>query len=742
MLSDARELDRFTLYTGGLEAKFQTVLLGMSDESASCTSGEVGSGSEDRSAEEQDEDEGLSRDEHSPSEGSQSDGDTDGSHLGGDVIDSSSCSSAPSSSDHATDDTSCSTEEDGLEETLVKHVPLESHTWFEHLRRFGSDHRCPRCRWMRDRAAWIKELTYQDSSGEVGSWVEEVHGPGRPWGLGCKVCRWAGLTDIFARGLVRGDRNTQLTALKRHGGHLPTMSRTGRQVRCAQGHAFAQAKLLAEDSERRLDPDKPPRNDVPGLPLFFNAYKNAKDGASFCSFTRDVKVLRAAGAPIPKSRDSRFVAKNIVEVIATELQSEDHRLISNATDIALTMDARSSMLVIRTRLSMGHKWPEGLRAMGGGATPSSMGGGATPSSMGSSAATDEAAHTGYREVPHVYGKGVPVVERIIGYRREGAFGGTQDLVNLLIDSFRDACGGDDVYESARRRVRVFCPDGAANEQLVGRLITDAFPNLCFVIRCSAHAAQGAIKTAWRADDEVQRITQTVVCEVAKFLRSSSRFELRFQAKAREGILTAVSNFDFAPQRFSSKERPLTRCVLYAEAVLITLGLEVTAATSQERAQWALEILRQLQGPTWLLIGMLADLAEDAAKFVRLFDRRDIDPIAFAQHLSNFVAYVQREYVNGGMWLRRTGTYAKRITDMLADEKLMVFKDGYVIVTTPTREETNGCIARATSAAAVAVAEAEDQRVGRGSSSRSRGDEIDSTQNGQTRTYRVEGSAVR
>ena len=117
MLSDARELDRCTLYTGGLEAKFQTVLLGMSDESASCTSGEVGSGSEDRSAEEQDEDEGLSRDEHSPSEGSHSDGDTDGSHLGGDVIDSSSCSSAPSSSDHATDDTSCSTEEDGLEET-------------------------------------------------------------------------------------------------------------------------------------------------------------------------------------------------------------------------------------------------------------------------------------------------------------------------------------------------------------------------------------------------------------------------------------------------------------------------------------------------------------------------------------------------------------------------------------------------------------------------------------------------
>ena len=63
-------------------------------------------------------------------------------------------------------------------------------------------------------------------------------------------------------------------------------------------------------------------------------------------------------------------------------------------------------------------------------------------------------------------------------------------------------------------------------------------------------------------------------DVATFLRSSSRFSLRFSSKAREDILAALSNFSFAPQRFSSKERPLTRIVLVCRSTMLVLGLEV------------------------------------------------------------------------------------------------------------------------------------------------------------------------
>jgi hypothetical protein len=406
--------------------------------------------------------------------------------------------------------------------------------------------------------------------------------------------------------------------------------------------------------------------------LFYNEYKTAKEGASFCSFTKDVEVLRASGAVLPKSRDSRFVAKNIAHVIGAEMQYEDQQLFDKATDVALTMDARKSMLVVRARLTMGHGWPKGMRPMGGDKTPVSE----------------------VREIPHHYGRGIQVVERVIAFRQEEAFAGTPELADLLVKAVRDACGSEAIFEKVRHRVRVFCPDGAANEQLAGRMTLEAFPNMCFVIRCAAHAVQGSIKTAWQANAHAQLITSTIVCEVAKFLRSSSRFALRFEARAREGCINAVCNFDFAPHRFSSKERPLTRFVMFAETILVTLGLEVTAPTSKDRCNWALKILQQLQGPTWLLIGMWADLAEDAAKFVRLCDSRDLDPIAFAENLSKFMTFVQREYVDGGMWSRQTGTYVKHITDMLASDKLLVFRHGYVVVVPPTKEESRQCIAQA------------------------------------------------
>ena len=175
---------------------------------------------------------------------------------------------------------------------------------------------------------------------------------------------------------------------------------------------------------------------------------------------------------------------------------------------------------------------------------------------------------------------------MIDLRRENAFDSTVDLADHLVDALRQACGGDSAtWEKVRRRVRVFCPDGAANEQLAGRLAGSAFTKMRFVIRCSAHAIQGCIKKAWASDVRVEEITK-IVQEVAMFLRSSSRFSLRFSSKACEDILAALSNFSFAPQRFSSKERPLTRIVLFCRSITLVLGLEVVSPTSKKRSSMA------------------------------------------------------------------------------------------------------------------------------------------------------------
>ncbi len=105
-------------------------------------------------------------------------------------------------------------------------------------------------------------------------------------------------------------------------------------------------------------------------------------------------------------------------------------------------------------------------------------------------------------------------------------------------------------------------------------------------RCAVHGIQSVIKVAWSIDAEAQRFMKAVVSDVSKLLRRSSRFEAtsRSKAKAPGDIVTAISNFDFAPHRFSSKERFLTRMVLFADVVVTCLGLEVVSPENAKLAQ--------------------------------------------------------------------------------------------------------------------------------------------------------------
>ena len=140
------------------------------------------------------------------------------------------------------------------------------------------------------------------------------------------------------------------------------------------------------------------------------------------------------------------------------------------------------------------------------------------------------------------------------------------------------------------------------------------------------------------------LTKTVVQEVAKYIRSSPRFASAFRGKVEssESMVAAVENFSFAPQRFASKERPLTRFVLFAGPVLEILGTEVHSPTSASRKQWAQKILRKLDRVAWCTIGMLADLADDCYSFVARTDSKTLDALDFAVMLEEFLDMLQKD----------------------------------------------------------------------------------------------------
>lgn len=509
-------------------------------------------------------------------------------------------------------------------------------------------------------------MTYETQDGERVTWLEEKCEIGHPWGLGCKLCREFGANTCWARTEIRGEKQTRFFALSKH--------------QEFETHRRAQQKLQEvhpqAEEVKALD-----RHDVPTFAMCYTAYHGAKAGQGFTVYQKGLSAARACGAPIPRSRQSREIAKRIVHCCAEELWDQDRKMLKECTDIALTMDARRNRLVVRMRMTLGNGMPAGLCPCGmspGGELPGggeSAGGASPENSM---------------EVVGVFGKYVHVADRLVSFRKMKAFETTEDLASHLTDAMREVCGGDgELWEEVKNKVRVFTPDGARDEQIAGKMAAEVYPHMMAVLRCSAHAFICALKAAWEANALAKRATK-IVQEVAKYIRSSERFAARVGAKAADEVVASVENFSFAPQRFSSKERPLTRFVVFVQPLMECLALEVCIPTSSARKKWSIAILEELNGKTLTMIAMLADLSDDCSRFIRKLDEREIDPVRAALALEEFLNLLRVEYVRGDMWLRREGTFAARMQEKLQETKVAHFGKDHVVVRKPTRAEAESC----------------------------------------------------
>lgn len=218
----------------------------------------------------------------------------------------------------------------------------------------------------------------------------------------------------------------------------------------------------------------------------------------------------------------------------------------------------------------------------------------------------------------------------------------------------------------------------------------------------------------------------------------TRFEDTQNDGGSDAFINAISNFSFAPQRFSSRDRPLSRFVLCAESVFGAEQFEsaataccqhVLTSASQRlgcarwRSRWS--CLRESQGRSGrrrfcascarkrgssvascrhetrasvslrVLIAMLADLSEDCARFLRHWDLKWPDPIESAmlveqfkrhvcmqQHFARNLAcllctrHVKSEYEHQRMWCRDK-TYAKHMASMLEQTRVLAHGHEYL-----------------------------------------------------------------
>ena len=139
-----------------------------------------------------------------------------------------------------------------------------------------------------------------------------------------------------------------------------------------------------------------------------------------------------------------MTAAQLVECFAEELQAEDKKLLRECSHIHLTMDGRKNNLVVRIRMAL-KQLPKGM------------------------CRDDAALQDGARPVRNITGKNFVRADRLLVFRRIKGNHTTADLAVLLADALRQACGTDeDLWESVRRKVVAFTPDGAHDEQLAGR----------------------------------------------------------------------------------------------------------------------------------------------------------------------------------------------------------------------------------------------------------------------------------
>ena len=75
--------------------------------------------------------------------------------------------------------------------------------------------------WQRNLQTWECALAYRTKIEFMEPWVDEIYDPHLPWGLGCNVCRLAGIDSAYARGTIRAKSSRcRRTAMHRQAGWM------------------------------------------------------------------------------------------------------------------------------------------------------------------------------------------------------------------------------------------------------------------------------------------------------------------------------------------------------------------------------------------------------------------------------------------------------------------------------------------------------------------------------------------
>ena len=370
-------------------------------------------------------------------------------------------------------------------------------TLAEHMARHqdaGARRHCVRCQFesrkalVRAECFWTHPVTSERST-----WLIEMPGAEakvEEWGLGCIICRHAGLKTKMANcGFSRSRYG--LKGIVRHQGsasHLRALA--------VWNAAIGNLEL---EREERTDGDTLCREDATrgvGFGHVLKALELFENQSSLRSYTRCVASSRLTGSIVNPGNESRRVATQLMMVCAGWEKYVNRCLLEASTTCGLAQDAKDPNLLVTSRMVV---WalPRQLRSM--------------PLSG----------------VKSLLGKGAPwIVGRVLGVAKMGAERSGAAAAQATLSVVDSLLGGGDGSQPVKDKMRFFTADNAADETVAHRNLLANFPNLNFEVPDTSHSIMLAIKNGAKGDpivDLVQGVFVTnkqPIPSISNLLRSS------------------------------------------------------------------------------------------------------------------------------------------------------------------------------------------------------------------------------
>ena len=484
---------------------------------------------------------------------------------------------------------------------------------------------CPCCCFVRRAPAWAK-VALIGSACPGRTWLVARAPNVRPWGWGCSVCRAAAAETPGERG----------TAWAR----VAVASSSGKTNLIRHAKSTAHLKAIQKHLHR--------------LGLAHGDYLTAPPVEEF----RMILQQSRTGKCDPQSLQAHLSRKaaTISWCLFEALRDQERQCLRTAEAITVNQDGRHGVLQTRyIACSSGMEVRCGLLSM--------------------AAVYDSRAS----------GLAVALLDAIDRFA-------TRRLPHKRISAFRESrpppVPDQQLVDTIRRALFAFNADKAADEQLAGRLLQPGsgrvapeseirlhlrqLPNLRFVLFDKAHAAQRLQKRTWQRDPVLWKWCELVLLghqAIVHQINSSHVLRARFKHHVDQLGTGFPTDIGWRAHRFDSVRRPLGRLLLNLPAVF-NLADEVVRlkSTSCDGTLVFRRFLAEIEEEGVLLLGMLADSAEECMQLSRFLDDENFDASAVANHIDHFRGTIKALFCEG---LCLTTGYTQHVLKFLEQPKLII-----------------------------------------------------------------------